>query len=70
MLEAILSGSRQPIACDDYTITRAYNGRDSISLTLSRRDPAALALRERTRVYETTGGQTYLVSGIEFMLQI
>jgi len=65
MLEAILSGSRQPIACDDYTITRAYNGRDSISLTLSRRDPAALALRERTRVYETTGGQTYLVSGID-----
>ena len=65
MLEAILSGARQPIACDDYVLVRAWDGQDTIELRLHRRDPAAQVLGERTRVYETTGGQTYYVSGVD-----
>ena len=65
MLEVILSDGRQALACDDYAVVRAYNGQDTVEFSLSRRDPAALVLKERTRVYETTGGQTYLVSGID-----
>lgn len=65
MLEAILGDGRMAIACDDYVLTRAYNGQDSISFSLSRRDPAVKELKERTRVYETSTGQTFLVSGID-----
>ena len=65
MLEVIMSDGRQALACDDYVVVRAYNGQDTVEFSLSRRDPAALVLKERTRVYETTGGQTYLVSGID-----
>ena len=65
MLEVILSDGRQALACDDYAVVRTYNGQDTVEFSLSRRDPAALVLKERTRVYETTGGQTYLVSGID-----
>ncbi len=65
MLEAILAGARQPIACDDYMLTRAYDGQDTVTFGLSRQDPAAQVLRERVRVYETTTGQTFYVSGID-----
>ena len=65
MLEAILESGRQALACDDYVITHAWNGEDSIRFTLSRRDPAAMMIKERIRIYETTGAQTYLVTGID-----
>ncbi len=65
MLEAMIGEGRQPIACDDYVLTRAYDGRDTVSFTLSRRDPAAMLLTERMRVLETTTRQRFLVSGID-----
>ncbi len=65
MLEAIFEDSRVPLRCDDYQLTRAYNGQDSIRFTLSRRDPAAQLLRERGRIRETTTNQLFLISGID-----
>ncbi len=65
MLEAVLGTARMPLAADDYLLTRAYNGQDTVRVTLSRRDPAAAVLAERVRVYETTTGQTFWISGID-----
>ena len=65
MLEIILNNAYQPISQDDYLLTRAYDGRDTVSLTLSRGDPAAGLLQPRTRVLETTTGQTFLVTGVD-----
>ena len=65
MLEIILDNAYQPISQDDYLLTRAYDGRDTVSLTLSRGDPAAGLLQPRTRVLETTTGQTFLVTGVD-----
>ena len=65
MLELILKNSHQPISQDDYVLTRAYDGRDTVTFSLSRRDPAVPLLRERARVLETTTGQLFLVSGVD-----
>ncbi len=65
MLELILENAHQPISQDDYVLTRAYDGRDTVTFSLSRRDPAVPLLRERTRVLETTTGQMFLVSGVD-----
>lgn len=65
MLEAILPSGRYPLCCEDYGITRSQDGRDTLCLELSRRDPACGILTERVRVLETTGAQTYLVASVD-----
>lgn len=65
MLEVILDEGRQPLACDDYVLTQCCNGQDTVSLTISRQDPAVQLLTERARVYETTTRQTFLVAAVD-----
>lgn len=65
MLEAIINEARQPLTPDDYIITHKTSGQDTLQFTLGRTDPAAAALSECIRIYETTSGQTFWISGID-----
>lgn len=65
MLEIKLPGGSRAMATDAYSITLSPDGRDTMTFRLSRQDPAALLLRERTRVYETTTRQTFQVMGVD-----
>ena len=65
MLELILEDRILPLRSEDYCIRRVAGGRDTLSLTLPRRDPETALLVERVRVRETVTGQRFLVSAID-----